>query len=97
MATRPYRADMGVPPMPDEGAPGPVDMLGKMTVGKASDLTSEKRKQIMRDMPMEPVEGEEVGMEKKQSKIYKKKFSSGGYTRAADGIAKRGKTRGKMV
>ena len=94
---RTYRAEMGVPPMPDEGAPGPADMLGNMTIGKASDLTPAKRKQIMRDMPMEPVEGEEVGMEKKQAKIYKKKFSSGGYTKAADGICQRGKTRGKMV
>ena len=91
-----YRAEMGVPPMPDEGAPGPSDMLGKMTVGKASDLTPKERERFSR-MPMEPVEGEEVGMEKKQAKVYKKKFSSGGYTKAADGCAKRGKTRGKMV
>jgi hypothetical protein len=27
----------------------------------------------------------------------KKKFASGGFVRAADGVAQRGKTRGKMV
>ena len=94
---RTYRADMGIPPMPDEGAPGPVNMLGNMTVGKASDLTPKERERFSR-MPMEPVEGEEVGMEKKQAKVYKKKFASGGSASSrADGIAKRGKTRGKMV
>jgi hypothetical protein len=88
MATRAYRAEMGEPPMPDEGAPGPMtkkQRLGKMVIGKSSDVTPEERKKIMRDMPMEPVPGE-------------KKFAKGGSASSrADGCAKRGKTRGMMV
>ena len=90
---------MGAPPMPDEGAPGPMtraQRLGKMVIGSASDLTPEERRRFSR-MPMEPVSGEEVGMEEKKSKVYKKKMASGGYTKAADGCCKRGKTRGKFV
>jgi|OM-RGC.v1.032113766 hypothetical protein len=34
---------------------------------------------------------------KKQKKKEPKKMASGGYVRAADGIAKKGRTRGKMV
>lgn len=83
---------MGAPPPNTEDmktAPGPLtkkQRMGKMTVGKPSDVTPEERKKIMRDMTMasDPVPGE-------------KKFSSGGYTKAADGCVKRGKTRGKMV
>lgn len=80
--------------MPDEGAPGPMSRaqrMGKLIVGK------DKLNPDNYPMPMEPVKGEEVGMEKKQAKVYKKKFASGGYTKAADGCAQRGKTRGKMV
>jgi hypothetical protein len=36
-------------------------------------------------------------MKKDDKKKPAKKMSSGGYTRAADGVAKRGKTPGKMV
>ena len=36
-------------------------------------------------------------MEEKKAKVYKKQMASGGYTKAADGCAKRGKTRGTMV
>ena len=32
-----------------------------------------------------------------KSKVYKKKMASGGYTTAADGCCKKGKTRGKFV
>jgi len=67
--------------------------LGKLDIGKDERLNP-------RDfpMPMEPVEGEEVGMEKRQSKVYKKKFASGGSASSrADGIAQRGKTKGTMV
>ena len=90
MATRAYRAEMGEPPMPDEGAPGPMtkkQRLGKMVIGKSSDVTPEERKKIMRDMTMasDPVPGE-------------KKFAKGGSASSrADGCAKRGKTRGTMV
>ena len=94
-----YRAGM-TPPMPDEGAPGPMtraQRMGKMVIGSPGDLTSEERKRFSR-MPMEPVEGEEVGMEEKKAKVYKKKFASGGSASSrADGCARRGKTRGTFV
>jgi hypothetical protein len=38
----------------------------------------------------------DVEDEKVRSKIKSMGYSKGGYTRAADGIAQRGKTRGKM-
>lgn len=63
-------------------------------IGSKADLPADY---VDRMPPMEPVSGEEVGVEKKQAKVYKKKFSSGGYTKAADGIAKRGKTKGRFV
>ena len=83
---RPYRAEDGVPPMPNEGAPGPLtkkQRMGKMVIGKPSDLTPEERKQMSR-MPDEGAPP-------------MKKMAAGGYTKAADGCCKRGKTRGKMV
>ena len=78
-----YRAEMGEPPMPDEGAPGPKDMMGKMVIGKESDVTPAERRKIERDMKMasEPV----------------KKAKGGSASSRADGIAKRGKTRGTIV
>ena len=94
MAT--YRADMGEPPMPDEGAPGPLtraQRMDRMVIGGKSK-PSDRR---MLEPLLEPVPGEEVGMEERKSKVYKKKMASGGYTKAADGCAKRGKTRGKFV
>ena len=45
------------------------------------------------DEPTVDAMGNQTGM-KKGGKV--KKMSAGGYTRAADGIAQRGKTRGKM-
>ena len=85
-----------------KSATGPLtaaQRLGKMVIGGAKDLASEEKKRFSR-MPMEPVgKGKEVGVRKaaKKTEVYEKKFSSGGYTKAADGICKRGKTRGKMV
>ena len=76
--------------------PRPVSRAPRMVVGSPSDLTPSERRRFSR-MPMEPVSGEEVGMEEKKAKVYKKKMASGGYTKAADGCAKRGKTRGTMV
>ena len=94
-----FREGMDIP-MPDEGAPGPLtraQRLGKMVIGSAKDLASEERKRLSR-MPMEPVEGEEVGARKMKSEVYKKKFAKGGSASSrADGIASRGKTRGTMI
>ncbi len=96
MAT--YRADMGMPPMPDEGAPGPLtraQRMDRMSIGSRKDLRPGDRRML--EPMLEPVPGEEVGMEERKSKVYKKKMASGGYTKAADGCCKRGKTRGKFV
>ena len=94
-----FREGMGVPANTADmmTAPGPMtkaQRLGKMVIGKPSDLTAAERKKFSR-MPMEPVSGEEVSVEKE--KVSRKKLAAGGYTKAADGCAKRGKTRGKMV
>lgn len=95
-----FRAGKPVP-FPDEGAPGPLtrsQRMDKMVVG--GELTEEERKRFSRMMPMEPVQGEEVGsrrMERK-SEVYKKKMAAGGSASSrADGCAQRGKTKGKMV
>lgn len=97
---RTYRAEMGAPPMPDEGAPGPMTRakrMDRMVIGSPKDRLSAEDRRMLNPV-LEPVPGEEVGMEERKSKVYKKveKMSAGGYTKAADGIAKRGKTRGKM-
>lgn len=98
MRNRTYRAEMGAPPMPDEGAPGPLtrrQRMAPMRIDVPGGLTAEDRRML--NPVLEPVEGEEVGMEERKSKVYKKKLASGGYTREADGCAQRGKTRGKFV
>ena len=93
-----YRAEMGPPPMPDEGAPGPLtrtQRVAPMRIGSRKDLKPGDERML--NPILEPVEGEEVGMEERKSKVYKKKMASGGYTKAADGCVQRGKTRGKFV
>jgi hypothetical protein len=98
MRDRIYRAEMGMPPMPDEGAPGPLterQRMAPMRIGSRKDLRPGDRRML--NPILEPVDGEEVGMEERKSKVYKKKMASGGYTTAADGCCKKGKTRGKFV
>ena len=94
-----YRAEMGVPPMPDEGAPGPMNRrkrMGNLNIDPKGKLTAEDRRML--NPVLEPVPGEEVGMQKSEEKVYKKKLSAGGSASSrADGCAQRGKTRGKMV
>jgi hypothetical protein len=86
MNTKPYRAEMGEPPMPDEGPTDPMpkpmsiaDRMGNRVIGKPSDLKPEERKKLSR-MPMEPV----------------KKYAKGGSVRG-DGCCSKGHTKGKMV
>ena len=94
-----YRAEMGVPPMPDEGAPGPMNRrkrMGNLNIDPKGKLTAEDRRML--NPVLEPVPGEEVGMQKREEKVYKKKLAAGGSASSrADGCAQRGKTRGKMV
>ena len=94
-----YRAEMGVPPMPDEGAPGPMNRrkrMGNLNIDPKGKLTAEDRRML--NPVLEPVPGEEVGMQKREEKVYKKKLAAGGSASSrADGCAQRGKTKGKMV
>lgn len=89
---KPYR-------MPDEGAPGPLTRAQRMdpiSIGSAKDLRRGDRQML--NPVLEPVPGEEVGMEEKKSKVYKKRLASGGSASSrADGCVQRGKTRGKFV
>ena len=81
-----------------ESAPGPMSRekrMAPMRIDVPGGLTAEDRRML--NPVLEPVPGEEVGMQKREEKVYKKKLASGGYTRAADGCCKKGKTRGKMV
>lgn len=94
-----YRAEMGVPPMPDEGAPGPMNRrkrMGNLNIDPKGKLTAEDRRML--NPVLEPVPGEEVGMQKREEKVYKKKLAAGGSASfRADGCAQRGKTRGTFV
>jgi hypothetical protein len=81
-----YTAEMGQPPMDPEGVPA---------VKKAKKVMPPPKAPVPRDTVFRegmPVPQDIDG----RSAPRKKKMSSGGYTRAADGIAQRGKTRGKM-
>lgn len=94
-----YRAEKGAPPMPDEGAPGPMNRarrMDRMVIGSPKDRLSAEDRRMLNPV-LDIVPGEEVGMEER--KVYKKveKMSAGGYTKAADGCVQRGKTRGKFV
>ena len=83
-----YTAEMGQPPMDPEGVPAGK----KMPPAKAAPTP---KKPVPRDTVFRegmPVPQDIDG----RSAPRKKKMASGGYTRAADGIAQRGKTRGKM-
>jgi hypothetical protein len=82
-----YTAEMGQPPMDPEGAPAVKKPAAKTPPPKK---TAPPKDTVFREgMPVpQDVDG--------GSAPRKKKMSSGGYTRAADGIAQRGKTRGKM-
>jgi hypothetical protein len=80
-----YTAEMGQPPMDPEGAPS-----SKKPAPKAPPKPTVPKDTVFREgMPVpQDIDG--------KSAPRKKKMASGGYTRAADGIAQRGKTRGKM-
>ena len=82
-----YTAEMGQPPMDPEGAPP----TKKAEVKKpAPKKPSPPKDTVFREgMPVpQDIDG--------RSASKTKKMAAGGYTRAADGIAQRGKTRGKM-
>ena len=81
-----YTAEMGQPPMDPEGAPASKKPVAKTLPPKK---TAPPKDTVFREgMPVpQDIDG--------GSAPRKKKMASGGVTRA-DGIAQRGKTRGKM-
>ena len=80
-----YTAEMGQPPTDPEGVPA---------AKKAAPKPAPK-KPVPRDTVFR--EGMPVPQDKDGASAGKtKKMANGGYVRAADGIASRGKTRGKM-
>jgi hypothetical protein len=82
-----YTAEMGQPPMNPESAPADKKVVKKAV--PAPKKTAPRDTVFREGMPVpQDIDG--------ASAPRKKKMSSGGYTKAADGIAQRGKTRGKM-
>ena len=81
-----YTAEMGQPPTDPEGAPS-----AKKPAPKTPPKPTVPKDTVFREgMPVpQDIDG--------GSAPRKKKFSAGGYTRVADGIAQRGKTKGTMV
>ena len=80
-----YTAEMGKPPTDPEGVPAMKKPVPKKPVPKKP---APPKDTVFREgMPVpQDVDGASV-----------KKYSKGGYTRAADGCATKGKTRGKFV
>jgi hypothetical protein len=81
-----YTAEMGQPPTDPEGVPAAKKAMPKPAPKKPAP-------------PKDTVfrEGMPVPQDKDGASAGKaKKMANGGYVRAADGIASRGKTRGKM-
>lgn len=82
-----YTAEMGKPPTDPEGVPASKKSEAKAAAPKKS---APPKDTVFREgMPVpQDIDG--------RSASKTKKMAGGGYVRAADGIAKRGKTRGKM-
>ena len=84
MADKIYTAEMGKPPTDPEGVPA----MKKPAPKKPAPKRPVPKDSVFREgMPVpQDVDGASV-----------KNLSKGGYTRAADGCATKGKTRGKFV
>lgn len=100
MARDIYTADMGNPPSPDEGAPAKKKPMKKSVVRK------EPRDVYTADMGMPPSPDEGPTMRVRprvmprpmgEAQPYKKGGSVGSASRRADGIAQRGKTKGRII
>ena len=70
-----------------------ADKMGSSNRVKFSEDSKNRIADMQNDEAMREVDAEKEGM-KKGGKV--KKYASGGYVKAADGIAQRGKTRGRM-
>ena len=100
MARDIYTADMGNPPSPDEGAPPKKAPVKKPAVRRPEPEV------YTADMgnPPSPDEGPTMRVRPRpaprpmgDAKAYKKGGSVGGASRRADGIAQRGKTKGRII
>ena len=80
-----YTAEMGQPPMDPESAPATKKAAPKPAPKKAPPRDTVFREGM-------PVPQDIDGASARKTK----KMANGGYVRAADGIAQRGKTRGTM-
>jgi hypothetical protein len=84
-----YTAEMGQPPMDPEGVAAEKKAIKKL-LEQPKKVTPPNDSVFRQGMPVpQDIDG--------ASAPRKKKMSSGGYTKSADGIAQRGKTRGTMV
>lgn len=94
-----YRAEMGEPPSPDEGPTMPTTKTSRMVkrkdAVKAGPRTeSRSSEQIFKADMLQKNGG---GMKEPPIDPEGVPFRKGGFVRAADGCAQRGKTRGKTV
>jgi len=100
MARDIYTADMGNPPSPDEGAPVKKKPMKKQAMKRpAPDVYTADM-----GMPPSPDEGPTMRVRPRpmprpmeQVRPYKKGGSVGSASRRADGIAQRGKTKGRII
>jgi hypothetical protein len=84
-----YTAEMGPPPQDIDGGSAPRPK--KKRESNEGIYTAEM------GAPPQDIDGGSAPRPKKTQKPAPKKYAAGGYTKAADGCAQRGKTRGKMV
>jgi hypothetical protein len=73
------------------------EQMGNMGMKKGGEM-KESKKMVAKELSFMKKKGAPKSMIKHEMKeAGMKKMSAGGYTRAADGVAKKGKTRGTMV
>ena len=71
--------------------------MGNMGMTKGGEM-KESKKMVAKELSFMKKKGAPKSMIKHEmAEAGMKKMSAGGYTRAADGVAKKGKTKGKMV
>ena len=76
----------------------PVGGLSEMAVSQILNLLGMAARNIAEPKKeAKPEEKPKAETAKEETKQEEKKYRSGGYVRSADGCAKRGKTRGRMV
>jgi hypothetical protein len=69
-------------------------LLGNLAANKMEDRDERKRQAAMMGMPTPDAAAPAM---KKGGKVKSKKYAKGGYVKSADGICKKGHTKGKMI